>query len=340
MRTTGWLALGFTGMIVVACGGGVSLGETDSQLKGEGTKGGSSGGGGGGGSGTGADCTKAGACGPALGMPSIVCPDGSIGGNTGKCLARPDGTCGWEIRECPKPPPPACFDASGNLDPSYKTCKTAADCVVVPFQVNCCGTMHAAGVSASSAEAVKKCAADRAAGFPACDCATAPTGADDGTIDPGGGTAQVTCNAKGLCESTFKGEVCGKEVCTKNQTCCSGMPLPEPKCIDGNMCPISQARHKKDIKYLSEDRKQTLADELLGFRLATYRYKSERDDERAHLGFIIDDVAPSPAVTSNGERVDMYGYQTMTVATLQVQAKEIAELRRQVEDLKKSCSKR
>ncbi|WP_437566244.1 hypothetical protein [Sorangium sp. So ce542] len=42
------------------------------------------------------------ACGPALGMPSWECPDGSIGGNTGRCLARPDGTCGWEIRECPK----------------------------------------------------------------------------------------------------------------------------------------------------------------------------------------------------------------------------------------------
>ena len=42
-------------------------------------------------------------CGPPLGLPTIMCSDGSIGGNTGRCLANADGTCGWEIRECPDP---------------------------------------------------------------------------------------------------------------------------------------------------------------------------------------------------------------------------------------------
>jgi hypothetical protein len=42
------------------------------------------------------------ACGPAPGMPAQECPDGSIGGNTGRCLAGEDGTCSWEIRECPE----------------------------------------------------------------------------------------------------------------------------------------------------------------------------------------------------------------------------------------------
>lgn len=41
------------------------------------------------------------ACGPGLGAPAYICPDGSIGGNTGRCLALPDGTCGWELRSCP-----------------------------------------------------------------------------------------------------------------------------------------------------------------------------------------------------------------------------------------------
>jgi hypothetical protein len=40
-------------------------------------------------------------CGPRMGMPAEQCPDGSIGGNTGRCLRRPDGGCGWEVRECP-----------------------------------------------------------------------------------------------------------------------------------------------------------------------------------------------------------------------------------------------
>ncbi|MCU0664744.1 MAG: hypothetical protein MUC50_20775 [Myxococcota bacterium] len=40
-------------------------------------------------------------CGPAMGMPTIICADGSIGGNTGRCLMSESGTCGWEVRECP-----------------------------------------------------------------------------------------------------------------------------------------------------------------------------------------------------------------------------------------------
>ena len=52
------------------------------------------------------DVCGEGECGPALGAPAILCEDGSIGGNTGRCLRNPDGACGWEIRECPPPPPP------------------------------------------------------------------------------------------------------------------------------------------------------------------------------------------------------------------------------------------
>ncbi|HEX3477934.1 MAG TPA: hypothetical protein VHT91_23085 [Kofleriaceae bacterium] len=40
-------------------------------------------------------------CGPAIRMPSRRCPDGSIGGPTGRCLRKPDGRCAWEVRPCP-----------------------------------------------------------------------------------------------------------------------------------------------------------------------------------------------------------------------------------------------
>jgi len=46
------------------------------------------------------ECAPA-ACGPQLGMPNFVCPDGSTGGPTGRCLEHASGQCGWEIRECP-----------------------------------------------------------------------------------------------------------------------------------------------------------------------------------------------------------------------------------------------
>src|SRR5579864_2486535 len=47
-------------------------------------------------------------CGPALGLAALKCPDGSVGGNTGRCIkTTKDPACHWEIRVCP-PPPPDC----------------------------------------------------------------------------------------------------------------------------------------------------------------------------------------------------------------------------------------
>jgi len=47
-----------------------------------------------------ATCAEA-ACGPEPGIPAIACSDGSVGGFTGLCAQQPDGTCAWEIRDCP-----------------------------------------------------------------------------------------------------------------------------------------------------------------------------------------------------------------------------------------------
>jgi hypothetical protein len=46
------------------------------------------------------------ACGPALGMPSRLCPDGvSVAGPTGRCLRDSgSGACGWEVTACPEAP--------------------------------------------------------------------------------------------------------------------------------------------------------------------------------------------------------------------------------------------
>ena len=40
-------------------------------------------------------------CGPQPRVATIMCEDGSTGGFTGACNRGEDGTCGWEIRECP-----------------------------------------------------------------------------------------------------------------------------------------------------------------------------------------------------------------------------------------------
>lgn len=74
---------------------------------------------------TGAACDPS-ACGPALGQPNKICPDGvNTSGPTGKCLSNPDGTCGWEIAQCP-PVPGTCY---GNCVPNVQSgCKADSDC--------------------------------------------------------------------------------------------------------------------------------------------------------------------------------------------------------------------
>ena len=249
----------------------------------------------------------AGDCGPALGLATILCDDGSTGGNTGRCIKTKGTTCHWEIRSCPDPKP------------------TPAPTTTVPVPVP----------------------------PPKLDCTAkgacpSPAPASPSQLCWDGSTAGPTCVASGgkcgwtitSCPPVPPELECGANICKKGQTCCSGVPFPSPTCIDGMACPISQRQHKKDISYLSETDRQRLNDELMGFRLATYRYKSEDKADREHLGFIIDDVAPSAAVLQSGERVDMYGYQTMAVAALQTQATEMAKLRRELDELKSSCAKK
>lgn len=335
MRFTSWLSfgMGVSGVVfAAACGGNVSLGTIGGGDAGnvDGSSGSSGGG---------APCKDPNGCGA---VDLIACSDGSS--PYGKCLQKSDGTCAWENPGCPAdkdagPAPNTCFDANGKLLDSFKSCTTAADCVVHQYQADCCGTEYAAGVAKTQLAAAKQCTDTRTASFPGCGCAQMPASADDDTTDPTfNGTAQVTCR-NNKCESTFEGEACGSHVCTSNQTCCSPMPLPDYTCVEGanSPCPISQRKMKKDILYLTDGEKQQLSSELMSFPLATYRYKVEGPEQKPHLGFIIDDVAPSPAVLQSGERVDLYGYSTMTVAALQVQAKEIAELKKQMEDLKKEC---
>jgi hypothetical protein len=69
-----------------------------------GGKGGVNSSGGGGAAGAGATaaetCSEA-ACGPQLGRPNDICEDGSTAGPTGRCLRAANGTCAWEVTECP-----------------------------------------------------------------------------------------------------------------------------------------------------------------------------------------------------------------------------------------------
>ena len=62
------------------------------------------------------ECAVDGACGAASLAPVIMCWDGTMGGNTGVCLAGADGACHWEQRDCP-PRPGDCSDAECGAPP-------------------------------------------------------------------------------------------------------------------------------------------------------------------------------------------------------------------------------
>jgi hypothetical protein len=106
----------------------------------------------------------------------------------------------------------------------------------------------------------------------------------------------------------------------------------------GGACPISRAKYKTDIEYVSANDRQKLAEDVQTIPLVRYRYKDA--PERAHLGFIIEDIEPSPSVDSKHDQVDLYGYTSMAVAAIQEQKKAIDALKREVAELRAELARR
>lgn len=64
------------------------------------------------------------ACGPALGMPTTTCADGSTAGPTGRCIKTADGgACGWEVRDCPPPVSGTCDASACGASPGVASTK-------------------------------------------------------------------------------------------------------------------------------------------------------------------------------------------------------------------------
>lgn len=144
------------------------------------------------------------------------------------------------------------------------------------------------------------------------------------------------------CSYETPGEACRPEgarcdpidECNRLLVCATSDPTEQP-----GGCPISSARFKRDIEYLDEADLRRLHAELRRFRLASYRYRRAGPAGPTHLGFIVEDVGSSAAVDAEHDRVDLYGYASMAVAALQVQAKEIDSLRAEVSALRRELGK-
>ena len=96
-------------------------------------------------------------------------------------------------------------------------------------------------------------------------------------------------------------------------------------------CPISRARYKQDIRYLTESERAALHDQVVQMPLASYHYRTAPGGA-PELGFIIEDVEPSAAV--RGDRVNLYGYLSMAVAAIQEQQTQIQNLERELKLLR------
>jgi hypothetical protein len=140
-----------------------------------------------------------------------------------------------------------------------------------------------------------------------------------------------------LCTTEMEGAACtsaGQECdpvndCNALLRCATSDPKDQP-----GGCPISRARHKTDIDYLDERELASVSEELLSMRLATWRYKAESPSTRPHLGFMIDDNPDSPSVARTGEQVDLYGYTSMAVAAVQMQAGRMEAMEREMKALR------
>jgi hypothetical protein len=106
----------------------------------------------------------------------------------------------------------------------------------------------------------------------------------------------------------------------------------DPKDQEGG-CPRSAARYKQQIRRLDASARAQAAAAALAVPLATWRYTDDDPSTPPHLGFIIEDLVRGtgehPAVRPGGERVDLYGYTSLTLAAVQEQQAQLEALRAQ-----------
>jgi hypothetical protein len=102
-----------------------------------------------------------------------------------------------------------------------------------------------------------------------------------------------------------------------------GNPGPAPSSIEV----------KKDVEYLDAAARARIAEETMGIKLATYKYKNA--DQRQRLGFILEDSPNVAAADMASKQVDLYAYTSMVVATVQQQQAEIDSLKSEIARLKK-----
>lgn len=158
------------------------------------------------------DC-RAEDCGPAPGIPSSTCEDGSVAGPI--CAATSNGGCGWSVRECPAP---SCDPADSGPAPSCDP----ADSGPAPSPPQCGGAPGRACPPTHVCEDIPGDDCDPAVDGPDCPGVCVPVGSDP--------CASVTCPSTHVCEEgacvPLDDPACAGVVCPDTHRCIAGECLP------------------------------------------------------------------------------------------------------------------
>jgi hypothetical protein len=188
-------------------------------------------------------------CGPQPGIPSWTCEDGTTTGFTGQCVRQPDGSCGWEIIDCPDPCVVTCEPgANGDCRP---VCNTDCGGVTCPPGSTCDPSTNSC-VSECICPDGQPCAIDEAGtvfcGGGTCDATSCPPGSrcDENT---GNCIEDCVCPNGQACEIAPDGTFdCGVETCGAGVACpegtrcdpATGTCIGECTCPDGQPCAVDQ----------------------------------------------------------------------------------------------------
>lgn len=123
--------------------------------------------------------------------------------------------------------------------------------------------------------------------------------------------------------------------CNASLVCAKADPKQQP-----GGCPISAQRHKTAIHYLGQAELEAVHDAATQLPLASWRYHWDAAERTKRLGVILEDIPGSPAADAEREQVDLYGYSSMAIAALQVQAKRIEALEAGLRELLKRLDER
>jgi hypothetical protein len=283
-------------------------------------------------------CTQSDCAGLPMDQLAKICPDGTTL-TANLCKRQADGRCNWDFPECP---------SGGHADASpaeASTVDASPACCPADFLMYACTyadgqaglACHNPAMGCASSltcgqgcdpVVTGRCGSPQLQWYTTCGYPVCRAGVDAGAADAGPACPKIgtPCATQGQGCGTPSDDNCGVTlVCSDH----------DPKSMG---CPISSREFKNGISYLDDAELERLHDETLGIRLATYNYDSRvADPHPTHLGFIIEDAPETPAADTARHRVDLYGYMSMVVATMQVQEKEMADLRKELAATRSSC---